>query len=576
MNVAINSGMRRNGVLIGKKFREFFFPSVLMAASASLSLIIDSIIVGNMLGEDALAAMNLIMPLSLCFTAVSAMFGIGSATYIAALKGKMDHKTADKCLTLSGTAWIILSVVCICLGLFANDFIAAFLSGTSGLKTLVQQYLKVYLIGSPFTFVTLIFPHIIKADGKPKLSSNALIIANLTNLCFDVVFMGPFKMGLAGGSLATVTGNAVGTALYLIYVFSKGRTLHLTKVTAADLRIYCDMFKMSISSIFGQALMFAKIWIFNMVISATTGQAGLTAFSVCTSCLSFVSMFISGGAQTMIPMVSAFNGAKDGSAIGITVKKSFRIILICCVSATLIFQIFPQVVLGLYGVTGGEALKIGIAAVRIFSLAFIGIGFSFMFMYYVQARKMPAFSMQICVLEGFVIIVPMCFLLVYLFGNVGVWMSYVVNEILVAVFIVLKAKHTVKKSKGSFYSLFMLEKADGEKLELSVDVSDDEETEGALEIISAYVKEKYPQAAEISPLLRDVFRLVQYAYEEGSGLKKGASVDIIAAEGQISFKDMAKNYRMLSHQEYMENIRKHNRNYNCTLMIGMNYSSIEI
>lgn len=576
MNHATNVRMQRNGILIGRKFREFFLPSVLMAASASLSLIIDSIIVGNMLGEDALAAMNLIMPLSLCFTAISAMLGIGSATYIAALKGRMEHESADKCLTLSGAAWIALSMIGVCLGLFVNDSIAAFLSGASGLGALVQEYLKVYLIGSPFTFVTLIFPYIIKADGKPKLSSNVLIVANLTNLCLDVVFMGPFQMGLAGGALATVTGNAVGTALYLIYVFSRGRTLHLTKVIAADFRLYADMFKMSISSIFGQALMFAKIWIFNMVISATAGQAGLTAFSICTSCLSFVSMFISGGAQTMIPMVSAFNGAKDGSAIGITVKKSIQIILTCCVGATVLFQIFPQMVMALYGVTGGDALEIGIVAVRVFSLAFIGIGFSFMFMYYVQARKMPAFSMQICALEGFVIIVPMCLLLAYMLGNVGIWLSYIVNEILVAVFIVLKANYTVKKSEGRLYSLFMLEKAEGEKLELSVDVSDAAEIAAALEMLSVYVKEKYPQAVEIRPVLEDIIRLAQYAYGEGSGLKKGASVDIIAADGSISFKDMAKDYRMLAKQEYQNNVRKHNRNYNSTLMIGMNYSSIVI
>ena len=301
----------RNGLLVGRKFVEFFLPSVMMAASISLSLIVDSIIVSNILGDDALAAVNLILPITLCYTAVSGMFGIGSASCISMLKGRMDGRGADKCLTLSCIAWALVSLIGVLLGLFCTWQVSAFLSGDSGLTELVADYLRVYLLGSPFTFVTLIFPYIIKADGQPRLSSTALVIANVTNLCLDVVYMRGFGMGIEGAALATITGNAVGTALYLIYVFSKGRTLHFVKLLRADLRLYGDMFRMSVSSIFGQALMFAKMWIFNMIVTAAAGQAGLAAFSICSFCLSFVSMFIAGGAQTMMPTVSAFNGAKD-------------------------------------------------------------------------------------------------------------------------------------------------------------------------------------------------------------------------------------------------------------------------
>ena len=77
-----------------------------MAASASLSLVIDSIIVGNVLEKNELAAMNLILPMSLCFTAISGMFGIGSATCISMFKGKMNPENANKSLTLSFAAWL--------------------------------------------------------------------------------------------------------------------------------------------------------------------------------------------------------------------------------------------------------------------------------------------------------------------------------------------------------------------------------------------------------------------------------------------------------------------------------------
>lgn len=66
----------RNSRIVNRKFTEFFFPSVLMAASISLSIIIDAAIGGNVLGSSELGAIHLIMPLTLCFTAISGIFGI--------------------------------------------------------------------------------------------------------------------------------------------------------------------------------------------------------------------------------------------------------------------------------------------------------------------------------------------------------------------------------------------------------------------------------------------------------------------------------------------------------------------
>ncbi|MBQ8883563.1 MAG: hypothetical protein IJ031_03085, partial [Oscillospiraceae bacterium] len=142
----------RNAILVKKKFREFYLPTILMTASGSLSIIIDSIIVGNILGDNELAAVNLIMPLSLCFTALCGLFGIGSATCISLFKGRMDSKNADKCLTLSTVSWVLFSIVGAVVGIFATTPVCRFLSGSSGLNHLVYDYLKVYLIGASATF----------------------------------------------------------------------------------------------------------------------------------------------------------------------------------------------------------------------------------------------------------------------------------------------------------------------------------------------------------------------------------------------------------------------------------------
>jgi hypothetical protein len=383
-------------------------------------------------------------------------------------------------------------------------------------------------------------------------------------------------MGLAGGALATITGYFVGALLYIIYIKSKSRTLKFAKIKKADFKLYGDMFKMSVSSIFGQGLMFVKIWIFNMIIASEAGSAGLASFSVCTSCLSFVSMFIAGAAQTMMPMVGAFGGADDNTATGFTVKRALKIITLCCLTITILFEIFPNVILRIYGITDGEILQTGIAAVRLFSIALTGIGFSFMFMYYVQASRMPSFSMQICALEGFVIIVPMCFVLSKIFGETGIWISYTVNEILVALFIFAKSRHIVKKSGGKLYSLFMLKKNDGERTESSIDVSDEKAVDEAVSSIGAYAAENHHDKEQTAEAVKNIFALSRLAYKEKTGLKKGDTVDVIISDGKITFKDLGKDYRLIASEEYTDKIKEMSADYENVLMIGMNYSSIKL
>jgi Na+-driven multidrug efflux pump len=422
----------------------------------------------------------------------------------------------------------------------------------------------------------LIYPHIIKADGMPRLSSNVLITANAVNLCLDIVYMKLMNMGLAGGALATVSGYAVGALLYIIYIKSKSRTLCLVKIGLSDFKLYLDMFKLSVSSVFGQGLMFVKMWIFNMIIAREAGQAGLASFSVCTSCLSFVSMFIAGAAQTMMPMVGAFNGADDNTAIGYTVKRTLKIIMLCCITITVLFELFPSVILSMYGITDKEVLQTGMVAVRLFSIALSGIGFSFMFMYYVQSSGQPSFSMQICALEGFVIIVPICLILSRLLGAEGIWISYTVNEVLVALFIFAKSRHIVSRSNGELYSLFMLKKNDGRRVEGSVDISDRESVTEAATAIRHYIESVYPNRSEAASAVEYIFELAELAYRERTGLRRGDNLDIIITDGKITFKDLGKDYRLISSEDNIERIKSLNVGYENVLMIGMNYSSIKL
>lgn len=594
--------LKRNSRLINQKFTEFFVASILMAASISLSIMIDSIIVGNVLGEKQLAAVNLVMPLTLCFTAVCAIFGIGSSTLISVLKGKMEQKKADRVFSLSGIAWAFLSVIGILLGLFMCRPIASFLSGASGLEDYVVQYLRVYLVGAPFTFAMLILPYILKSDGRTKLASVTLVTANAVNLILDVVFMKYCGMGLAGGALATITGYVVGTAMSVTYFKSPERSIHFAKVKWTDFKMFRDMFDYSISSCLGQGLMFVKVWIFNMMAASLEGQNGIVAFSVCMSCLSLVSMFISGGAQTMIPMVGSFRGAKDQTAVHLTMKTTLRLVLVSCLLVTILLEILPRQVLGIYGVVEAEAVQIGIGALRLFSLSFIGVGFTFIMMYYFQAIAMPAFSMQICSLDGLLVVVPLGWILSRIMGLNGIWLAFPLTGICMFLFITIKSRYLAKKSDGRLYSVFLFEQSDQavKKLEMTVDVMHAEKRKEAAVQLADFVTEQSALLAarqsenamtetgkdvqNIKSAIEDVLYLSAMDYEAATEHKGGFGIaDIILTcsdRVELSVEDAGRARQAISDdratviQELGERLEHRGMKYDWSLMIGMNHTRV--
>ena len=111
----------------------------------------------------------------------------------------------------------------------------------------------------------------------------------------------------------------------------------------------------------------------------------------------------------------------------------------------------------------------------------------------------------------------------------------------------------------------MLKRNNGELKEMSIDVSDDAAVNNAVEAIGGNDAET----------VRNIFELSKLAYKEKTGLKKGDTVDVIIANGKITFKDMGKDYRLIASEKYIDKIKGLNKSYENVMMIGMNYSSIK-
>ena len=118
----------RNAVTVNKKYTEYFLPTVLTAMATNIAMIVDSIIAGNLLGQNSLAAINLMSPISQLYFSITILFGLGASSIISFAKGRRDEKQANRVFTSTFIVLIALSVIFIAIQLPLADSISSLLT----------------------------------------------------------------------------------------------------------------------------------------------------------------------------------------------------------------------------------------------------------------------------------------------------------------------------------------------------------------------------------------------------------------------------------------------------------------
>ena len=443
---------QRNGALLGRKFTEYLFPTIISNMSILLASFVDGIIVSKLINDDAFSAVNLAEPVILFMQALFFLFGIGGAICISIAKGQRDEHKANAVFTLSFLSAVLVSVIVTVLGIVLIDPITRVLCSDSTLYDYVQHYALFNIYGSLFMIVVPYLVFIIRTDGMPKFSANILLVSNIVNLLMDLVYMGVFKMDTSGAALATVTGYVVGFIMELYYLlFYKKRTLKFIRLKKSDFKYLGELSTGGIASVINTILLFVKAILLNQIVLGATGADGMAVFSVCNFTLTFISMFITGGSDTMTPIVGLLYGERDYKGIDIVLRKTFVFVTASCAVIMVFILLFPNLLLQLFSITSPDRLAMGIPAVRIFSLCFVFMGICYVTLSYLQATKQKAISVITTFLRGLIITVPLAYVLSGLFGLNGVSLTFVLSEALTAAitFIICFIVSRVKSDKYS-------------------------------------------------------------------------------------------------------------------------------
>ena len=436
--------MERNAYLIQKKIRQYILPGVLMTVAMQLGNVVDGMIVGNLLGSEAMAAIELSMPVLLTLQMPALMLAMGGAAEAAVLLGKRSLPEAGGVFSASLAAGAAVSLLFALLAPFLPGTLALALAGNDQMAALVEPYMAVNFGGIPILTIAIIFCYFMNADNHPQLGSALFIIANAVNLMLDIVFIKVFRMGMAGSALSTVIGYLVGMVTVIPYFRSDHRMLKLSHHTGTpggsghQMAAYVKMAAVAgiPSAAFTLMSALASV-IINSAIVRYLGNEPMAIYSVCANAVLIAELCV-GGVIGLIPSIAGIlYGERDYYGIRALCKKVLTYSYLTIAALLFVFLLFPQWIAGLFGIRDGELLVMCKLALRIFACGFPFYVYNKFLMSYYQTILQPGLSTVITVLQGFGVVVPLTLVGIFWMGLPGVCVAAVVSEVLTILISVL-------------------------------------------------------------------------------------------------------------------------------------------
>ena len=456
----------RNYKLLRNKFGEFFFPTLFTSMAGNICLFVDGLIVSFLIGASNLAPIQIVAPVITFVNLIYWMIGLGGRVLCSVSKAEFDDETSNSYFSVSIISLISIGVLIAILGMLFSGNIAQFLCiSQPELVPDVTSYFIALIIGMPFLCYMMSLSYFIRADGIPSLPFRAILVANIVNICFDIIYIKVFGMGLSGAALATSTGYLVGSILISYYFFKKERTLEFIRLKANSFFKFLKKIVTSgFSSASTQLYLTLKLLVINILVGLCIGKAGVVAFSICYNSLFILYIFLIGTAQTMSPIVSVYFKEEDYSGVNFIVKRSLKIVLASSLALSVLLIVYPQALLFLYSVKNPADVPVVLNALRIFAISYVGTAITFLYTFYAQAIQKNQLSTIISLLEGFVLPISLAVILSSAIGGNGIWISFAMAELLTILFIFFYSKYINKKTNGEYTGFFINKHNDDEKV----------------------------------------------------------------------------------------------------------------
>ncbi len=432
-----------------KKLFRFTIPSISMMLFTSIYGVVDGFFVSNFVGDTPFAAVNFAMPFIMILSAFGFMFGTGGSAIISKTMGEGNKDKANSLFTMLLIISFILGIIIAGLGIIFIKPLLNLLGANGEMLNFAVIYGQIIMIALPFNMLQQEFQSFYVTAEKPQMGLITTLIAGVTNIILDALFMAVFKWGVAGAAIATGLSQIVGGIIPLIYFLSKNSSALKISKPLFDFKVLLKTITNGSSELMSTISMSLVGLLYNVQLMRFAGEQGVAAYGVMMYVsFIFVAIFIGYSIGTA-PIIGYNYGAENHKELKNIFKKSIIITIVLSISMTILGIVLAKPLSLIFVSHNISLLNLTIHGFKLFSFQFLFCGIAILGSGFFTALNNGLVSALISFLRTLVfqLIAILTLPLIITPATDGVWLSVVVAEFTATVLTVIFLIANKKKYK---------------------------------------------------------------------------------------------------------------------------------
>ena len=423
-----NQNVYENPVTLGNILK-FAVPTIAMTVFMSFYTMVDGLFVSNLIGTNALSAINLTAPVIQLVTAISTMLATGGSAVIMKKMGEQKREEAKEDFTFLILVNTVVGIIMCGMGYLAMDHIFAGMNLSADVEGYCVDYLSRYLV---FTVPILLmnnFTLYMIASEKDTLSLICSVTGGILNMVLDYVFIAGFDMGIGGAAIATGLGYSV-TAAAGLFVFSRKKSLLHFKKPKIRLKVLVNAASNGCSEMATALVTGIITMMFNWTMLRYVGEDGIAAVTIIMYVLMFASSLYTGYSYGVAPMVSYYYGEQNHGKLKKLVGISMKVIAGISLATAGASLMLTRPLVSVFARPDNPVYDLAVTGNRICTIALLFIGFNIFASGMFTALSNGVVSAVLAFSRSFVFMLITMLVLPVFLGVKGIWLATPAAELM--------------------------------------------------------------------------------------------------------------------------------------------------
>lgn len=426
------------------KLLRFVFPSIIMMVFTSIYGVVDGLFVSNFAGKTAFASINLVMPFVMILGGIGFMIGTGGTALVSKVLGEGKKEKANEIFTMMIIFTLLLGALLSVIGVISMPWVSKFLGATEEMMADCVLYGRIVTGFTVAFMLQNVFQSFLIAAEKPKLGLLATVLAGITNMALDAIFIIVFKWGVAGAAIATGLSQCVGGIFPLIYFLRKNSSLLRLTKTKLEIKPILSACGNGSSELMSNISSSVVSMIYNFQLMKYVGEDGVSAYGVLMYVqFIFVAIYI-GYAIGCAPITGYHFGARNHNELKNMLRKSSFLSAVSGVVLTILAIALSSPLAKIFVGYDKELYELTRHAFRLFAYSFLLAGFNIFTSSFFTALNNGAVSAAISFMRTLIFQTSSVLILPIFLGVDGIWWAITVAEffafILSLIFLFAKRK----------------------------------------------------------------------------------------------------------------------------------------